>query len=150
MRRWTLVVACACVAWVACRGGGTVVAGRPEVAAPWAIVPADELVPQWKVVTVGGAHPLATVEGPLVVPLCVALDGVAIRNIDPKQLTVVAMTGVTAMARFTAKLMDAKGTTYPARDVAAWFEGADFVHISNEVSFVPECAPKGDPLEPFC
>ena len=46
------------------------------------------------------------------------------------------------MTRFMSGLLDRKGTSYPARDVAPWFAGADFVHISNEVSFVPGCEQK--------
>lgn len=119
--------------------------------AAWAIVPADELMPHWKVIAIDSDHPLgASKDGPLTVPLCAGGTGVAVRNIDPAQVTTVAMTGVTAMARFTAKLMDEKGTTYPARDVASWFTGIDFVHVSNEVSFVATCEPKGDRLELLC
>jgi poly-gamma-glutamate synthesis protein (capsule biosynthesis protein) len=124
---------------------------RPQVtAARWAIVPADELAPQWKVVTVGGHHPLGDAGGPLTIALC-ATAKAHVANIDPGELTTVAMTGVTAMARYTAALMDRKGTTYPARDVATWFEHTDFVHVSNEVSFVPTCDPKPDTRQqPFC
>ena len=98
-------------------------ATRPDVTAKgWAIVPADELVPQWKVVTVGGRHPLVDGEGPLALPLCA--------------------TGAPRMH---------VGTTYPAKDVASWFEHTDFVHVSNEVSFVPDCEPKPDTRQqPFC
>jgi poly-gamma-glutamate synthesis protein (capsule biosynthesis protein) len=61
------------------------------------------------------------------------------------------MTGVTAMARFTAQLMDTKGVTYPARDVADWLGESDFVHASNEVSFTETCEPKPDRSERlFC
>ncbi|MEO8549557.1 MAG: CapA family protein, partial [Kofleriaceae bacterium] len=112
----------------------------------WAIVPVDELSPAWKIVTVGGAHALRDDGGVLAVGLC----GGAITNVDPKDVTTLAMTGVTAMARFTAKLMDRKGTTYPARDIASWFEHTDYVHISNEVSFVPDCEPSADRGQPFC
>jgi poly-gamma-glutamate synthesis protein (capsule biosynthesis protein) len=114
----------------------------------WAIVPAHELVPHYKVVAIDGKHPL-TDDTALTVPLC-ARTATKVRNIDPDAMTTVAMTGVTAMARFTAKLMDAKGVTYPARDVAPWFERTAFVHVSNEVSFVPTCEPVGDRTEPFC
>jgi len=114
----------------------------------WAVVPADELTPLWKVITVDGKHPLTEVNA-LVVPLCSPIAG-RVRNIDPDALTTVAMTGVTAMTRFTAKLMDVKGVTYPAQDVAPWFAHTDFVHVSNEVSFVSTCEPKGEFTEPFC
>ena len=65
-------------------------------------------------------------------------------------LTVVMMTGVTAMTRGTARLMDAKGPTYPAQDVKPWFEDADVVHISNEVSFKPDCVAAGSGTMSFC
>ena len=132
----------------------TTTEGRVAVSpSRWAIVPADELSPQAKVVTVGGHHPLDDAGGPLTIGLCAAgarakLD--MIENIDRDGLTTVAMTGVTAMARYTAALMDRKGTTYPARDVASWFDHTDYVHVSNEVSFVPTCDPKGVRADPFC
>lgn len=118
----------------------------PPTAAQWAIVPAHELQPSWQVVTVDGVHPLAhDAGGPLVAQVCGA------PNIDPEAVTTVAMTGVTAMARFTAQLMDNKGVTYPARDVAGWFADADFVHASNEVAFTEACDPKPDRAErAFC
>ncbi len=124
-------------------------AGPPfaePTATQWAIVPAHELAPDWQVITVDGAHPLAPdATGPLVTHIC------GTPNIDPGALTSVAMTGVTAMTRFTAQLMETKGVTYPARDVAGWLGEADFVHASNEVSFTESCAPKFDPSErSFC
>ncbi len=114
----------------------------------WAIIPADELSPAYHVIRIDGAHPL-TDTSPLVTPMC-ARTGAPIRNIDRDALTTVTMTGVTAMTRFTAVLMDKKGVTYPARDVAPWLERSDFVHVSTEVSFVPTCEPKGENTEPFC
>ena len=132
-------------------GTTRVAGGRPVVTArQWAIVPADELGPQWKVVTVDGHHPLDDGGGPLTIGLCAAASGAHVANLDRDALTTVAMTGVTAMARYTAALMDRKGTTYPARDVLPWFDHTDYVHISNEVSFVPTCDPKPERAQPFC
>lgn len=115
----------------------------------WAIVPVDELEPRWHVVTIEGKHPLRE-DTALTVGLCG--DGPPVTNLAFAEVTTFAMTGVTAMARFTAKLMDRKGVTYPARDVASWFEHTDYVHISNEVSFVPGCkVPEDkDDVQPFC
>jgi Bacterial capsule synthesis protein PGA_cap len=118
----------------------------------FAIVPADQLVPAWKVVTVDGHHPLDPAPSALAVPLC-ATDGdrTAARNIDPAQLTTVAITGVTAMTRLTAELMDRKGVTYPIKDVEPWLAAVDLVHISNEVSFVgKECKPYKSLMTEFC
>ncbi|MCW5807698.1 MAG: CapA family protein [Deltaproteobacteria bacterium] len=112
----------------------------------WAIVPADALAPRWKVITVGGVHPLdgEAAADALAVQLCApgGAGGTAARpvaNVDRAKLTTIAMTGTTAPTRLTAQLMEKKGVTYPARDVAPWFATSDFVHISNEVSFVPRC-----------
>jgi poly-gamma-glutamate synthesis protein (capsule biosynthesis protein) len=121
-------------------------------ASHFAIVPADQLVPAWKVVTVDGHHPLDPAPVGLAVPLC-ASDGdrAAVRNIDPDQLTTVAITGVTALTRFTAELMDRKGITYPIKDVEPWLASVDLVHISNEVSFVgKECKPYKPLMTEFC
>jgi poly-gamma-glutamate capsule biosynthesis protein CapA/YwtB (metallophosphatase superfamily) len=102
------------------------------------------------VVSVDGHHPLGDAGGPLTISLCAPGARAHVANVDGDAITTVAMTGVTAMARFTAVLMDRKGTTYPARDVASWFEHTDFVHVSNEVSFVSDCEPQGKSVEPFC
>lgn len=116
----------------------------------WALVPADELMPAWKIVTVGGGHPLREGASALDVGLCATATAKHVTNLDPADVTTLAMTGVTAMARYTAKLMDKKGTTYPTRDVASWFEHTDYVHISNEVSFVPDCTISDERIQPFC
>jgi poly-gamma-glutamate synthesis protein (capsule biosynthesis protein) len=120
-------------------------------------VPFDRLSPQWKVLRVNGKNPLQkhpTFQAPY--PLAVSLiwesaahpetqpwiapDGArTFVNRDEQRMTVVAMTGVTAMVRKTAQLMDTKGITYPAKDIKPWFEDADLVHISNEASFKPDC-----------
>ena len=111
---------------------------RPEVdATHWAIVPADELFPQWKVITIDGHHPLAPEQSPLVLGLC-GVTGAEVRNLDFARLTTVAMTGTTALTRGTARLLDAQGAAFAARDVEPWFRSADFVHISNEVAFLPD------------
>lgn len=132
----------------------------------WAIVPFHELGAPWKVLRVddisllqkGGdlsQYPLrfklylGSVERPeTLVLLPRALD--TFINRDEDALTVVAMTGVTALTRATALLMDRVGVTYPAQDIKPWFEDADFVHISNEVSFRPDCIAEGSGTMSFC
>ena len=59
-------------------------------------------------------------------------------NRDSSRLTVVAMTGVTAMVRLTAAEMDNRGPAWPAEVVGAELAAADITHISNEVPFVPD------------
>ncbi len=120
--------------------------------ARWTILPADELLPTWKVITVGNLHPLTSPDNALAIPICApkSLGLPRIANIDPDALTVIAMTGTTAPTRYMARLMDQKGTTYPARDVAPWFAGVDFVHVSNEVSFTKACTKPGTIGMSFC
>lgn len=54
-------------------------------------------------------------------------------------MTVVAMTGVTAMVRGTAYMMEKYGMTYPAIDIGNILRDADITHISNEIPFWPNC-----------
>ena len=60
-------------------------------------------------------------------------------NRDPARLTVLAMTGVTAMVRLTAAQMDKFGNAWPADIVGTELSAADITHISNEVPFVVGC-----------
>lgn len=60
-------------------------------------------------------------------------------NRDPDKLTVLAMTGVTAMARMTALRMEQNGYDYPAVEVGPALAKADITHISNEIPFMPDC-----------
>jgi poly-gamma-glutamate capsule biosynthesis protein CapA/YwtB (metallophosphatase superfamily) len=119
----------------------------------------DELVPQRRCINVDGVSPLTKGQKdtfastyPLTLPIYLvrksdsansAGDKLAIlprvSNRQEELMTVVAMTGVTAITRKTAALIDKKGVDYPARDIAHWFTDADFVHVSNEVSFKPDC-----------
>lgn len=60
------------------------------------------------------------------------------RHLD--RLTVLAMTGVTAMARGVALEIEARGDPgWPARGLAGLLSAADLTHVSNEVSFMPGC-----------
>ena len=60
-------------------------------------------------------------------------------NRDASRLTVLAMTGVTAMVRHTAAKMDQYGAGWPAEVIGPELATADITHISNEVPFVPGC-----------
>ncbi|HSQ16788.1 MAG TPA: CapA family protein, partial [Anaerolineales bacterium] len=55
------------------------------------------------------------------------------------QLTIVDMTGVTALVRGTALWMERYGITYPAQDIGSILASADLTHISNEIPFTPDC-----------
>jgi hypothetical protein len=122
----------------------------------WAIIPFEELEPRWKVLRIDGASPLdrnldlatyplvlrlyATGPQELLEPMLAAAQFPA-TNRDENRMTVVVMTGVTALTRATAWRMEQKGLTYPAQDIGDWLRNADITHVSNEVSFDPECGP---------
>ena len=126
----------------------------------WAVIPFEEITPRWKVLRVNGLSPLDSGlnlnEYPLSIWYGVAGDPEALRlletrlaaegsrlfpasNRDTEKMTIVAMTGVTALTRATAYKMDTLGTTYPGRDIGDILRSADITHISHEVSFNPEC-----------
>ncbi|MDF1512418.1 MAG: CapA family protein, partial [Anaerolineae bacterium] len=132
----------------------------------WALLPFDELAPQWKVLTLDGTTTmekdwspesyllslslyLHSAGRPETLPLLLR-EAKTFSNRDATAITRVVMTGVTAMTRATARLMDVQGVTYPAQDIKPWFADADFVHISNEVSFTPDCVAEGSGTMSFC
>lgn len=130
-------------------------ANRPS----WAIVPFDRLEPRWKVLHVDGVSvldkDLNTTRYPLVVRVGVTgigrgvaklqeVLGAPLTNRDPAKMTVLVMTGVTALTRGTAIRMERHGVTYPAEDIRDWLVEADITHISSEVSFAQNCPPSAD------
>ena len=133
----------------------------------WAIVPFEEIRPRWKVLRLDGVSPLDRAFDPqayaLSVPFQVTGSPEAVQaarafagdrsiitgNRDPDQLTVLVITGVTALTRRTALTMEREGITYPGRDIRPWLVEADLTHISNEVSFADDCPP-GRPDSRFC
>ncbi len=114
----------------------------------WAIIPFEEIQPRWKVLTIDGQSPLHNDfvgdEYPLQLsfgtdaPSALVLPAT---NRDPEKLTVMVLTGVTALVRATAYTMERKGITYPAEDIGDWLRDADITHISNEIPFMPTCKP---------
>ncbi len=129
-------------------------------AGTWSIIPFEELNPRWKVLQVDGDSPLRNDfnaenyalrmpvsllgDGHLVDTLLIE-SGSALHpllpagNRDPSKLTVLALTGVTALVRATATTMDRLGVTYPGQDIHDWLANADLTHISNEVPFSQNC-----------
>jgi hypothetical protein len=125
----------------------------------WAIIPFEELNPRWKVLDLDGKSPLARSLNVEDYPLTVFMDFKgnedaiqqlhAVLNADTGErkytnrnaslLSVVMLTGTTALTRDIGKQMDTKGILYPARDIMDWFDQADIIHISNEVSFMKGC-----------
>jgi poly-gamma-glutamate synthesis protein (capsule biosynthesis protein) len=120
----------------------------------WAIVPFESLDPRWKVLTVDGQSPVHNDFDPQTYPLKLAfsiqtsiaslpaeLAALPATNRDPAKLTVLAMTGVTALVRATADQMERRGILYPGEEVRSVLRAADLTHISNEISFDPDCPP---------
>ncbi|MCC9075263.1 CapA family protein [Litorilinea aerophila] len=86
-------------------------------------------------------HPVTPAQGRAIDALFAQM---APANRDPDRLTVVAMTGVTAMTRLTAAQMDRYGYDWPAAIVGPELASADITAISNEVPFVPGCETNTD------
>ena len=117
----------------------------------WGIIPFEDIEPRWKVLSIDGNSPLRKDFSPETYPLQVSftLQGDFEReafslpetNRDPEKLTVLVMTGVTALVRATAYRMEKYGVTYPAQDIGGWLREADITHISNEIPFDPKCPP---------
>lgn len=157
----------------ATRAGLVLLLGKPSDAAPirlvraselvtatwaarpgsFAILPFDNLGPQWKLIWLNGLnlfekqmdagkYPLTLyIHAHVVNPDDTALASrlPTSSNRDVSKLAVVAMTGTTAMVRGTAVQMERKGITYPGEAIRDWLLTADVRHISNEVSFWDNC-----------
>jgi poly-gamma-glutamate synthesis protein (capsule biosynthesis protein) len=132
--------------------------GRPS----WGIVPFEQLHPRWKVLSIDGISPIHkdfdSNDYALTIPFSMlgeaVLEGLSIpaSNRDLNKMTVLAMTGVTALVRATAFTMERDGITYPAQDIGPVLRDADITHISNEVPFAEDC-PFPNPVQPdmrFC
>ncbi|HEY59875.1 MAG TPA: hypothetical protein G4N92_04190 [Anaerolineae bacterium] len=127
----------------------------------WAIIPFEDLETRWKVIAIDGQSPLRKDfdlnKYFLSVPVSISgkteelnafytrlnEDGinkfVPSSNREADKLTTVVLTGVTALVRGTALMMEKNGMTYPALDIGEILRDADITHISNEISFTPSC-----------
>ena len=139
------------------------------VAATWAergvlaLIPFDLLEPSLAVFNVDGQTPIenAVKFNPSAYPLVATVyahpqrgapsdalsrlsAALPTTNRDASKLTLVAMTGVTAMVRLTAEQMDRRGPAWPAEVVGPELAAADITAISNEVPFVPDCETNTD------
>jgi len=128
----------------------------------WAVVPFDALEPRWKVLRLDGLSlldkSLDTIEWPLTLEIGVqgtAADDLLqaaiaaqtpLTNRITADMTVLMMTGVTAMVRGTANTMETMGILYPAQDIGPTLASADLTHISNELPFYSNCPPP-DPAQ---
>ena len=121
----------------------------------WAIIPFEQLHPKWKVLSIDGISPthkdfdIDNYE--LSIPISMTgvapeLPKIPSSNRNPEKMTVLAMTGVTALVRATAFTMEQQGVTYPANDIGSILLSADITHISNEVPFADNC-PYPNPVQ---
>ncbi len=137
------------------------------VAAAWsddeatlALLPFDQLDPELAVLAIDGQTPVENANHftPAAYPFTAVLyahdratsraDRASVQgllaalprgNRDPDKLTLLTMTGVTAMVRMMADEMDRRGAAWPAEYVGPELSSADITHISNEVPFVEDC-----------
>ncbi len=118
----------------------------------WGMVPFENLEPKLKVLTVNGQSPVHKDFDVASYPLAAEFalhsrdrEPTTLRltlpatNREPSRMTMVILTGVTALVRATAYTMETKGVTYPARDVREFMRAADLTHISNEIPFYTGC-----------
>lgn len=126
----------------------------------WLIAPFELLRPEWKVIAIDGMSPLDHDFDPHQYALTLhvhiddgleesekklSLEGILPPpNRKPERLTSLIMTGVTAMARDTAYIMETEGVLFPGTEIRGFMRAADLTHISNEVSFYEDC-PFPDP-----
>jgi poly-gamma-glutamate synthesis protein (capsule biosynthesis protein) len=96
-------------------------------------------------------YPLAaalTLDGdgaPLIADLLQPVVG-ATTNRDPKRLTTLLMTGVTAISRGTAAAIERNhSVTYPAAIISSTLAAADITHVSNEIPFLDDCVVNNTP-----
>jgi poly-gamma-glutamate synthesis protein (capsule biosynthesis protein) len=124
--------------------------------AAWGITPFDELDPRLKVLYIDGRSPLRRnldlAQYPLAVDVVLSGDlneaakfqsafGAAYTNRDESRMTILGLTGVTALTRDLAWQMEQNGVLWPAEQIRPWLEEVDILHVSNEVSFTPNCPP---------
>jgi len=109
------------------------------------IVPFGRVVPVEKTLSVDGTNALLPdadlSKYPLAIPM---VDVPADATRDLSKLTVLVMTGTTAITRTMAYVMEHYGLTLPAADVLPFLADADFIHTSNELAFATDC-PYPDP-----
>jgi hypothetical protein len=105
----------------------------------FAIIPFEQLTPRLKVLQIEGWD-VFNHDGIIGYPLAIASDR---PNYDPERMTLISLSGVTAMTRETAAMIDDHGALWTAQDIASAFALSDIRHTSNEVSFAEACPRTG-------
>ncbi len=149
---------------VAALGAGELLDYRVTRTNAWAVVPFQNIQPSWKVIAIDEASPIHKdfdlTEYPLTFGIGLSMgtekqanqdtfdqmvtsfeDLLPKTNRDESKLTTVILTGVTALARATAKEMELYGVLTPALSVGEVLREADVTHVSNEVPFASDCPP---------
>jgi len=119
------------------------------------IIGFENLDPKWKVLKIDDISPLEKIFYPknymLNIPIIIncfegTKDEISLMedvdyfsNRDEEKLTIVLMSGTTALTRATASRMEAMGNTYPGAAVKIWFDQSDFRHVSSETPFFDGC-----------
>ena len=126
-----------------------------------AIIPFEQISPLWKILKINGVSPLdkpfiqedypLTVTFSLITeledqPEILALSEhlkelIPSTNRDESKMTVLVMTGTTAITRGVAYKVTINDSEYPIAFVKDWFLDADLRHVSNESPFVEDCPP---------
>lgn len=135
--------------------------GSAEETWPLAVLPFDQLRPLWRALAVDGMSPLDpdfdAEAWPLGVDLGLSGPPEAAErllktwkgpraNRDPERLTTVAMTGVSALVRTTAHMLEQNGIAWAAEEIGPMLRAVDIAHINHEVPFATDCPPP-DPTE---
>lgn len=125
----------------------------------WGIIPFEALEPRWKVLTVDDNSPIRKDFNPDTYPLAIPISinlaeetgdlqsidvssmiaSIPSTNRAAEKMTTLAMTGVTALVRCTAYMMETRGVMYPGQDIRELLREADITHVSNEIPFVEGC-----------
>jgi poly-gamma-glutamate synthesis protein (capsule biosynthesis protein) len=132
----------------------------------YALIPFEQIEPRWKVLRVDGFSPLDKRVNARAYPLNVRIQVAAnngaadierrvllpASNRESEKLISLSMTGVTALVRGTARMMNERGVLFPASSVGEVLAESDLTHISNEVSFNQDCSPEraASPEMVFC
>lgn len=126
-----------------------------------AIIPFEDITPRWKILKVDGLSPLdkpfeqdeyplnvsfsLVAETEAIGNVALAVDAIAevlpLSNRDESKMTVVVMSGTTAITRGLAYKVTINDTNYPIALVKDWFLSADLRHVSNEAPFYEDCPP---------
>ena len=129
-----------------------------------AILLFEEITPRWKILKLDGLSPLDKPFDQERYPLKISFDMAITNEVtedvmqvveaiskilptsnrDESKMTVVVMSGTTAITRGLAYKVTINDTEYPIKLVKDWFLSADLRHVSNEAPFYKDC-PFPDP-----